>query len=89
MKPGSLGVRELNQKLQAFVLNPVKRSNRTVGKLRLAVSLGDKVIQTENFMTRTSQWRPSPDCEEIDAVEQEVNGVNSTTAESSIILANW
>jgi exodeoxyribonuclease V alpha subunit len=72
MNRGSLGVRELNQRLQR-VLNPPKADEPSVEKYGWKFQIRDKVIQTENNYEKEVFNGDIGTIESIDVIEHEVS----------------
>jgi exodeoxyribonuclease V alpha subunit len=72
MNRGSLGVRELNQRLQR-VLNPAKPEEPVVEKYGWRFQIRDKVIQTENNYEKEVFNGDIGTIESIDRIEHEVS----------------
>ena len=72
MNRGSLGVRELNQRLQR-VLNPARPGEPAVEKFGWRFQIRDKVIQTENNYEKEVFNGDIGNIEAIDPIEQEVS----------------
>ncbi len=72
MNRGSLGVRELNQRLQR-VLNPPKPDERVVERYGWKFQIRDKVIQTENDYEKEVFNGDIGIIESIDPIEHEVS----------------
>ena len=72
MNRGSLGVRELNQRLQR-VLNPPEHDEPVVEKYGWGFQIRDKVIQTENNYEKEVFNGDIGTIESIDTIEHEVS----------------
>jgi exodeoxyribonuclease V alpha subunit len=72
MNRGSLGVRELNQRLQR-ALNPARPGEPSVEKFGWRFQIRDKVIQTENNYEKEVFNGDIGNIEAIDPIEQEVS----------------
>ena len=72
MNRGSLGVRELNQRLQR-ALNPARPSESAVEKFGWRFQIRDKVIQTENNYEKEVFNGDIGNIEAIDPIEHEVS----------------